>query len=274
VEFHRLVELHFPEPRTGTILVTTTTGGLDFTVRTFMGSDLGGPTTLTTYHQPAVAIAFVGQHVTVDVQATTFGAGTKLCATAAAWGLYSDAMLSGLSGVVPEGLGPATRIQDNNDPTIVADVVAVSGQGNGLLVGVGEVDSAVLGALAAGTEMLQLDDNQRLVTVPSLRQTRVRGTVQQNAFAAGGTATLIAAPAANQANVLTHVQIGPPSATTVVTLESPSGTVLWAANAVLNVPPPAFNCQLTGGTAGAWVVRSSAVSTFSANAQGYTERVA
>ena len=116
-----------------------------------------------------------------------------------------------------------------------------------------------------------------LIAMPyAQRQGRVRGTVQENAFGAGGTAPLIAAPGAGLSNVLTSVQFGSPTATTVVTLESPAATVLWAARLILTLAPFSivFPVPLVGANNGAWVVRSSIASTFSANGQGFTERVA
>jgi hypothetical protein len=187
-----------------------------------------------------------------------------------------------LLAAVQTGLIQDVRI-NNGDPAAparAASVVSSSGDDAevkaGLLVAAGTFLTQ-LSALPTGAgRIIAQDDNARLLVSECIRQVRVRGTIQENAFGANGTATLVAAPGANLANVLRSVQFGAPTATTVVTLESPLGTVLWAARLILTVVPPPIVLRpgLTGGTNGLWAVRSSIASTFSVNGQGFTERVA
>lgn len=276
--FTRLIELHFAEPSSGIIIVTTSQPGLDWVTRLKMGSGLGGPVLTQTWHQARVALSWAGQDIELEVrEGQSFAGGTRFCATAGLEGANADQTFAfDSSGSTP---AEAVRIQDGALNNFFASVNQNTGLGSGALAAVGAtVGTGVPAALFTGpTRGVIVDDNGAQAVQPCVRQNRTRGVINQNAFAAGGTATLIGAPGANLATALTSVQLGPPSATTVVTLESPAGTVLWASNVLTAITPPVIGhmpTPLTGATNGAWVVRSSAIATFSVNAQGFTERVA
>lgn len=122
---------------------------------------------------------------------------------------------------------------------------------------------------------LTVDHLGRVVNAPyGPPESRVRGTIQENAFAIGGTAVLIAAPGAGLVTVLYSVQFGDLTVDSVITLESPIGTVLWAGllESVDNYGGFSMPGGLAGANNGAWIVRASIATVMSINAQGYTER--
>lgn len=275
-DYVRLIELHFEEPVSGMVIVTTSQPGLDWRTRMRMGSGLGGPELVQDWHQAKVALSWAGQDLTLEVrEGQSVVDGTRFCAAAGLNGATADSTTAfDTGGTTP---AEATRIQDGALNLFFASVLQNTGlPASGALAAVGSVvGSAVVGALLSGAQGMRLDDNGVLVARTALRQARVRGVIAQTAFGVGGTATLIAAPGANLANALGSVQIGIATVATVVTLESPSATVLWSGSfGITNVRDMRFDPPLLGATNGAWVVRSSAASTFSANGQGFTERVA
>jgi hypothetical protein len=284
--FIRLIELHYAEPQSGIIIVNTTSPGLDWATRLTMGSGLGGPTFFQVWHQERIALAWAGQDVSLEVKEMTVGGPVTFCACAGINGATSDSTsaFSATGGTTP---AETVRIQDGNGnldfalvPTGTGSLQVRGGLSTGAILtgAIVEADATISSVTADGSSAsLRCTDAQALIAMPYVqRQGRVRGSLNENAFGAGGTANVLAAPAANLANVLTSVQFGAPTATTVVTLESPSGTVLWAGRLILTLQPHpiVMPSPLLGATAGAWVVRSSIASTFSVNVQGFTERQA
>jgi hypothetical protein len=238
----RLIDLSFDLPVTGLLIVTGPGAPQLWQTRIIMGGSFGGPTVIETWNDATrVALSWAGQQVTLDVRAP---AGQVIAAAA------------GLAGAAPD---------------------LASGFGHGQVL-VDAVTTQALDALRANGDVqpVRQDDAGKLLSMPyGIRQFRVQGDVNQNAFAAGGTAVVIAAPGAGLANNLTSVQIGLLTATSIITLESPAGTVLFAASVgVIGYPPFSMPVPLVGGSNADWIVRSSAISTFSVNAQGFTERVA
>ena len=269
-DLQRLIDLHWPEPVSGLIIATVSpfTLGVDVwrTVLTCGGSN-GGVTQDQNWQQARIAIPWCGTDVVLDAGAV---AGRTVAAVAGLGGADSDIISPAFPievAIVTDAF--SAGVASDDAPPITDRGLAISGV----------TKSAVAASVFAAGDFarMRMDNNQQqLVSLYAPWQAWARGVLNQNAFGAGGTATLIAAPGANLATVLNSLQIGTPSATTVVTVESPAATVLAAFNVPLAVTgmPVTIPSGLLGATNGAIVIRSSAVSTFSVNGQGYTLRVA
>lgn len=117
-----------------------------------------------------------------------------------------------------------------------------------------------------------IDDQSRvIVTNYSHRQGLVNGRVPATALGAGGTVTLIAAVGASFIGLLgweLHA-LG----ATVLTLESPAASVLWGFSVAAGLPVIiSRSVPLYGALGAAWILRTSAATTITANAHGIAHK--
>ncbi len=177
------------------------------------------------------------------------------------------AVVKALAAVLAGGTGANERIagvQNGGDPF----------QNGRLAVG-GRVFTGIPGLGTDTTAgLLRLDAQERLLVNPySAMNQWTDGVASAVVLGIGGTTTVIAAPGANLRNNLTSWILSA-SAATLLTLESPSGTVravirIVAAALVIN---GTFPVPLRGGSNAAWVLRTSAAATVDATLVGFTER--